>query len=272
MTYATIMVQAEPSPEGEPRLHLAADIANRFGASLIGIGVEVLYPIVMGGFGEVMVEAGEEAIEADLKAAKTAFRKISASVVKGTEWRSQRAFPESMIARNARAADLVVAAPSHGPDVGVFSRADPGELLMTCGRPILVAAPEVSSLDASSIVIGWKDTRETRRAVADALPFLRRARQILIVEVCEGRDEAAAQQNVADVAAWLGRHGISASMAVRPRSDESVADQLRYVAEVQEADLLVVGGYGHSRLKEWIFGGVTRAFLARPPGAVLLSR
>ena len=272
MTYATILVQSDPSPEGEPRLRLAADIANQFGAKLIGIGVEMLYPIVMGGFGEVMVTAGDDAVEEDLKKAETAFQAIAGTVAKGTEWHSQRDFPEAMIARHARAADLIVAAPSLGPDIGLFGRADPGELLMTCGRPILVAAPEVTSLDASSIVIGWKDTRETRRAVADALPFLRRARQILIVEVCEGGEEAGAQQGVADVAAWLGRHGISASTTVRPRADEPVADQLRYVAEVQEADLIVAGGYGHSRLKEWIFGGVTRSFLSKPPNAVLLSR
>lgn len=273
MTYAAILVHAEPGPEASARLRLAADIANTFDAVLIGVGAEIVYPITVGAFGETMVVASEEAVQSDLKAAEAAFRTAGQPVRKGVEWRVQSDFPETAMARHSRAADLVIAGPHQGMGVGFYAACNPGELLMHCGRPILVAPTGMDRLKASSVVIGWKDTRESRRAVSDALPFLKQASQVLLVGICEGeQDPNALKAELKDVAAALARHGVRASTAVRPRPSHGAAEDLMHVAEVQEADLMVIGGYGHSRLREWVFGGVTEAFLTKPDRAVLISR
>lgn len=273
MAYAAILVHAEPSEQAAPRLRLAADVANTFDAVLIGVGAEIVYPVAVGGFGETMVVAGQEAVEADLKAAEAAFKTAAQTVRKGSEWRGQSDFPEIAMARHSRAADLIIAGPHQGLGVGFYAACNPGELLMHCGRPILVAPAGMDRLKASSILIGWKDTRESRRAISDALPFLKQAAQVLIVGICEGeQDPAALKAELKDVSAALARHGVRASTAVRPRPPHGAAEDLMHVAEVQEADLMVIGGYGHSRLREWVFGGVTEAFLTKPDRAVLISR
>lgn len=272
MTYAAILVHAEAAPLAEPRLRLAAHIANTFEAHLIGIGAEIVYPVTVGIFGETMAVAGEDAVSADLKAAETAFEAAAAVVRKSHEWRVQTDFPESAIVRHARAADLIVVNPQAGLGLGVYSAASPGELLMQSGRPLLVAPAGMTSLDVASVVIGWKDTRESRRAVTDALPFLKRAKHVLLVGVCEsGQQESAVKADLADVATALARHGVRASAAVRPHPGRGVTDDLLHVTEVQKADLLVVGGYGHTRMREWVFGGVTKELLTNPSCAVLLS-
>jgi nucleotide-binding universal stress UspA family protein len=273
MTYAAVLVHAGATPEDKPRLTLAANVANDFDAVLIGVGAEVSYPVVIGGFGETMVEAGEQAVTADLKAAEAAFHQAAKAVRKGSEWRCERIFPEMAVARHSRAADLIVAGPHTTFDIGLYGSPTPGELLMQCGRPILLAPPKLTKLDAGSIVIGWKDTRETRRAVSDALPFLQKAAQVLLVGICEGdQDNASLKAELVDVASALGRHGVKALTAVRPKPGCGVADDLMHVAEVQEAGLLVIGGYGHSRLREWVFGGVTQEFLTNPTRPILVSR
>jgi nucleotide-binding universal stress UspA family protein len=272
MSYAAIMVHAEADPEAGPRLRLAASLANAFDAMLIGVGAETIYPVVVGAFGEVMIAAGQEAVQADLVAAEAAFRAAAGGVRKGIEWRVQRDMPDDTICRHARAADLIVAGPTPGIGVGFYGAADPGQLLMESGRPILVAPKTFTQAALSRVVIGWKDTREARRAVADAMPLLERAGEVLVVEVCEQADASSAHANVADVAAALARHGVRASTTVRPRVEGAVVDELLRVADFQEADLLVIGGYGHSRMREWVFGGVTRSLLGDPPIPVLMSR
>src|SRR5258706_1380951 len=129
---------------------------------------------------------------------------------------------------------------------------------MQTGRPLLVVPDACSWLDLRSVLIAWKDTAEARRAVADALPVLRKASDITIVEIVEElADRAAALSRVKDVATWLSRHGVSASEQVPEECGEAGA-QLERIASEVGAGVVVAGAYGHSRLREWILGGGTR--------------
>ncbi len=119
-------------------------------------------------------------------------------------------------------------------------------------------------------MIAWKDTRETRRAVLDALPLLQQAARVSIVEATGAEDMADARSHVADVAAWLGRHGVAASGQTVP-SDGGDAAQLDAFARDHGADLIVAGAYGHSRVREWALGGVTRSLLMHGSRCSLLS-
>jgi hypothetical protein len=123
----------------------------------------------------------QKQVAQDLKNAEIAFRRDAATAE--TEWRSIQDYPARALAREARAADLVVVS-SRG--LGGGGRcADPADVIMTAGKPVLLTPPREGHLRAQSIVIAWKDTREARRAVADAMPLLRRADAVIVLAVCE---------------------------------------------------------------------------------------
>jgi nucleotide-binding universal stress UspA family protein len=148
---------------------------------------------------------------------------------------------------------------------------DPGAVLLRAGRPILLVPPGVALLAGKRVAVAWKDTREARRAVADALPFLRTAETVVLVEFCEQGEEASAQHHLEDVKQFLLRHDVgTVSERVRPIDATATSSLLRLVQD-DAIDLVVAGGYGHTRLGEWIFGGVTRDLLTGSPVCCLLS-
>jgi nucleotide-binding universal stress UspA family protein len=134
-----------------------------------------------------------------------------------------------------------------------------------------VVPPEVDRLKLASVVVGWKDTREARRAVVDALPLLQKAKEVTVVEmIANDGDRAAASRRVADVAAWLGRHQVDASHMVPNHRGDAVEQLIRHASDI-EADIIVAGAYGHTRMREWIFGGVTRDLVTKSNRCSLLS-
>jgi nucleotide-binding universal stress UspA family protein len=120
-------------------------------------------------------------------------------------------------------------------------------------------------------VVAWKDTRECRRAVRDALPFLQRAKEVLLLGIGEDETETQARKILGDVAAYLARQGVVVAEEIWRRPRGPVATELLRFVRDENADLIVAGGYGHSRLGEWIFGGVTHELLADSPVCCLLS-
>ena len=144
--------------------------------------------------------------------------------------------------------------------------------LSKTGRPVLVVPPTVHTSPAGAgVVIGWAETREARRAVSDALPFLQRARHVSVAHVYAEGERESACRCVDDVVAFLDRHKIKAEAVVQPRTGTSTAKQLVAIAREKHAGLIVMGGYGHARLREWAFGGVTREMLKASPVCLLLS-
>jgi nucleotide-binding universal stress UspA family protein len=168
--------------------------------------------------------------------------------------------------REARAADLLIIGRRHSRD-----DADPGVIVLRAGRPVLLVPDTVATLPLRRVVVAWKDTRESRRAVRDALPFLQEAKEVVLVEVGEDESQSQAKKNLADVAAYLVRHRVIVAAEVWRRPRGPVAAELLHVVQEEKADLIVAGGYGHSRLGEWIFGGVTRELLSASPVCCLLS-
>jgi nucleotide-binding universal stress UspA family protein len=125
----------------------------------------------------------------------------------------------------------------------------------------LVVPPEAKDLKLNCAMVAWKESREARRAVSDALPLLRKAKEVVIAEAIEDEaDRTAAHGRLDDVASWLGRHGVAASGRVFhfPGGEDPLEKLWEY-----GADLLVAGAYGHARLREWVFGGFTHDLLRR---------
>jgi nucleotide-binding universal stress UspA family protein len=143
-----------------------------------------------------------------------------------------------------------------------------GDLLMRSGRPVLAVPAGIGALGERDIVIAWKSTREARRAVSDAMPLITRARNVHIVHVGEGNEPA--NDAVEDVRALLARHDVFAN-AKNLEHDGSAGEMLLAAARRTGADLIVAGGYGHTRLREWILGGVTQSILERSHIPCLMS-
>jgi nucleotide-binding universal stress UspA family protein len=121
------------------------------------------------------------------------------------------------------------------------------------------------------VVVAWKDTRECRRAVRDALPFLQQAKGVLLFAAGESEGRSQDKTHLSDVTRYLARHQVSVAEEVWRHARGPIATELLHFANNEKADLIVAGGYGHSRLGEWIFGGVTHELLAASPMCCMLS-
>ncbi len=147
----------------------------------------------------------------------------------------------------------------------------PSDLVIQAGRPLLVVPEACEWLDLRSVLVAWKDTVEARRAISDALPLLLKASEVTVAEIIEDEaDRAATVSRVGDVVAWLSRHGVQASARV-PEQRGDAATQLERLAADVGAGVVIAGAYGHSRLSEWILGGVTRRLVNPVNRCSLLS-
>ena len=200
MTYAAIMVYVEADATPEHRVRLAATLADKFNSRLIGLSaLGVPPPIVANG----MVLDEPTSIDIDLMRAKLAnkggwFNRIAGDDQRRIEWRSALDLPIEAVTREARSADLVVIGQMKATG-GAYRALDPGEAVLKMGRPTLVVPDGVSTLRAEHVVIGWKDTREARRAVYDALPLLQGATRVTIVGACKGDEEKTALRHLDDL-------------------------------------------------------------------------
>ncbi|MCC6889715.1 MAG: universal stress protein [Hyphomicrobiales bacterium] len=274
MTYSSLMVHLDLYHPNEARLRVAGDLAEQYGARLIGIASCQPQPMVYadGSFAQGLVDKLRAEAEEKLNSLEQRFRASYQDRVKETEWRSAFVSPVEFVAHEGRAADLVITGCDQGGGLtDPLWRLDPSELVMKLGRPMIVVPNQVTQLKLASVVVGWKDTREARRAVADALPLLKKAREVTVVEIVEDdEDRSAASRRVADVAAWLKMHRIDASHRV-PTLRGDAAQQLATQANEIGADLVVAGAYGHTRLREWIFGGVTSDLIRLAKTCAFLS-
>lgn len=149
-------------------------------------------------------------------------------------------------------------------------RVNIGALVVKAGRPILIVPQGISALPLRHVFVAWKDAREARRAVADALPLLELAGHTTVLEVTSEEDQEEAKVRVRDVGRWLEGHGFSAtSRAIGTQSGE--AGYLHAELLSEKCDLLIAGAYGRNRVGEWIFGGVTEDVLLDPDFCVLLA-
>ncbi|MGJ5034532.1 MULTISPECIES: universal stress protein [unclassified Bradyrhizobium] len=276
MTFATVMVSLALSQPNEARLQVAADLAARFDAGVIGVAAAEFAPPLYFTTGEQaqdLIEQGEAALRNRLAELEQQFRTAVGDRAASLSWRSAVDFPARYVLAQARAADILV---TGGVPPGVsdaFAVANPKDLVMQAGRPLLVVPDNVSSLDLGTVLVAWKETPEARRALTDALPLLAKASGVVVAEIPETASEYdACAARLADVVAWLGRHKIVASARVaEPGQGRNVAATLDAVAADVSAGLVVAGAYGHSRFRELVLGGVTEHLMTRSERCVLLS-
>jgi nucleotide-binding universal stress UspA family protein len=272
MAVATVMVYVDPSQQAEGQVRVARSIANKFDASIVGVSAFAVEPDLVAE-GVIIQETTSE----DIKRMKTAlaekerwFREVVALPKEKVEWRWNIEYPAMFLANEARSADLVVIKRKQDK-INPYHFIDPAEAVLRMGRPTILVPEQVHELHADQIVVGWKDTREARLAVHDALPFFSRASEVTIIEICASGQQDLALRRVRDVAKYLEAHGVKCQTNIRVHMAESDAHQLVRLAKEQGADLIVTGAYGHSRLGEWIFGGMTRSLLEQAPCCLMMS-
>lgn len=278
MDYKTILVHADGDPAADGRMELAMSVARMFKAAVFGVAAETWYPVaVLPEYGFVpsgVIEEIERGSRQRLDAAQRRFRALADEAELEALSATEVDFPGNALAWHARSADLIVASRIKPPyaDGRVVL---PSELVISAGLPVLVKADSASTITAEHVVIGWKNTRECRRALTEAMPFLKQASRVTLAQAVQESELEAARADLAAVAGRLLRHGVAAETEVVPGhggpGHGDVREALEALALRRGADLLVLGAYGHARWRETVFGGVTKGFLQRSALHVLFS-
>lgn len=259
MSYKSIIVNLAVDANPAPIVRVGIELAERFGAHLVGLAAADVPPLVATGDGMVyegeVMQIQRTEIEKRLAELRAEFEElVPASIT--SEWGQAVCSPTRFLSVSARAADLIVTSGVDGDNV--FRAVDIGSLALGAGRPVLVTAGNIEHIRAKTVLVAWKDTREARRAIADALPFLGKANEVVVATIDTNRDETS-RDSLDDVVVFLEHHGVKARTELI--AGEADGDRLLTFARSIHADLIVSGAYGHSRLREWAFGGVTRTLI-----------
>ncbi|MBD8892683.1 universal stress protein [Roseibium litorale] len=264
MNYNVLMVHLDIDDPSDQRIQIAWQMAEEFEADLIGFcACNTYMPAPVdgdGGFEAQFLVQQTDDINRHLTMLRDRFEQVTGDSERAT-WRGLVGDPTGLLTKHARAADLIVSGRlEEDLQSNDFRNVDTGSLVLSSGRPVLLAGGDKSSFSADRILIGWKNTREARRAVIDALPLLRRASDVLLASV-EASLNDEVKESIADVVRYLMKHGVKVRSEIL-LSSSHVGDTLLGTAHAMKADLIVAGGFGHSRLREWVFGGATRTLIA----------
>ncbi|MBU0582469.1 MAG: universal stress protein [Alphaproteobacteria bacterium] len=278
MTFKTILLVTGTEPANND-LKLAAGLCEEVGAHLSVLVLAMAAPPPVGAYGAVVSDswlqerqADEEQLDKRVEAVRSfvADRALSADV---TGQYVEMAAGASAVAERARYADLTLA----GPDLlatGTLKEKTIDGALFSSGKPLLlVPANSNATLKPKRIMVAWDARIEAARAVHEARPLIAAADDVhlaLVDPIADAYHQGA--EPGADAAAYLARHGAKITVDRLPSGGRSVVEVLRRHAIDTSAEMIVMGGYGHSRLREWIFGGVTKSILSDPPLPVLMAR
>lgn len=279
MSYKTVLVHLNDERRAARLLDFAVPFARAHDAHLIGLYVVPL-PVVLNEWPDLaiaeMLEAQRKAYRDEGKRVGELFRAKTSDLPRPSEWRlieSQYATAADALVQAARMADLVIA-PQADAKWHLTNTLDAAEAaIMESGRPVLVV-PNAGAAEPcpSHVTIAWNGKRESTRAAFDALPIIEKAGRADVVWVDPKPGSAAAGDiPCAELAVTFARHGIKAEARSLQAQDEGVSAALREDAKRSGSGLLVMGAYGHSRLREFVLGGATRNTMHAMTVPVLFS-
>ena len=285
----TILVPSLGTEADAAAFAAAAAVAGAFGAHIDAVHVrldpvEVAVGMTPDTSAATMIEGVVDQLERDAQQrqeqAHQAFAQFCArenlAIVAGAsaakdsasaEWHVEIGREPAWMARYGVAADLIVAARG-GPE-DATARTILETVLIETGRPLLIPVAGVApAIPPQRVAIAWKATPQAARAVASALPFLMQAGETVLLSIDEG--DAEDEDNADRIGRYLAAHGISAAaQRLKPGSAGGAATLL--AAARERADLLVMGGYGHGRVYEWVFSGFTKLALAEAQLPILIA-
>jgi nucleotide-binding universal stress UspA family protein len=279
MALRDILLHLDAAAPAAARLDLAAGLAQRSGAHLVGLyPLDVPIPLITGEMGGGIALAGlmetmrGEALAEAGRAEAMFHERMSRNGLSG-EWRLLEGTTAPLLAENGRYADLIILGQTDPDAPQPGGKALIEAALFETGRPVLVVPHAGAAGHAMRhALIAWNASREAARAVHDALPLLALADRVtvLVVEPGQAR-EGHGQGPGADIARHLARHGLKVEVQRAVSPDVSVGEVLLNTVAEHGVDLVVMGGYGHSRLREFMLGGATRTLLGQMTAPVLMA-
>jgi len=286
MALKDVLVLTDARRNIDTRLRLAAEIAGRDGGHLAGLYVLAPMPLFGGGMPFTGGEAELKTLEvqqskmreiglAEAARLETAFRTAVEGAGVAAEWRVVEGSLTETAVFHARHADLTVVG-QVDPDNSRFGTAQlPENVLLASGRPVLFVpyAGRFTTL-GRNVLLAWSATRESARAANDALPILKTAETVTVLWVNPGhgiKETGDEPPPTADIALHLARHGVKAEASFTVSAEVDVGNTILSRAADFGSDLIVMGGYGHSRTREFILGGVTRTILQHMTVPVMMS-
>jgi nucleotide-binding universal stress UspA family protein len=276
MTIRDLLVHIDQTQAAQMRLEAGLKLAERFGAHLTALYLAA-EPFMRSASG---FHLPADVVREHLRHTEAEAEPVFAAATRAAdqrgvelETRLETGSLDRLPAILARNADLVVVGEPRPEESGVDETALVEAAFMDTGRPALVV-PHVGAraLPPGRILVAWDGSREAARAVHDALPLLRQAEEVVILIVDAGKlGPRFGAQPGAGILTHLGRHGVTARVKAVESGGAAIAGLILVQAAEEKADLLVMGGYGHSRLREMILGGVTRHMLERMSVPVLFA-
>jgi len=260
-------------------LNLAADLCDEIGAHLAVLAVAIAAPPPVGEYAAIVSEDWLKERQADVTLLKKRVTAVSAFLAdRALSADVSSEYPEigwadERIGRRARYADITVVGPELLASETLKSKVIEG-VLFSSGKPLLIVPPGTRpTLKPKRVMVAWDARLESSRAVRESLDMLTGADEVRLVMVDPVEDEYHhGQEPGADAAAYLARHGVKVTVDRLPSANHAVADVLRQHAVDSSAELMVMGAYGHSRLRERIFGGATKSMLQDQSLPVLMAR
>jgi nucleotide-binding universal stress UspA family protein len=277
MPYKDILVHVDGSKSCKSRIELAVSVAKAQGAHLIGLFVAT-FPEVPEFVQSLMGQQVQDVQAQYLKEAENAAAKLWSETAGNSglsvEWRAVEGDPVEQLALHGRYADLVVVGQRDDSPQGDSMAVDiADELVFELGRPVMVV-PYVGNFGrvGERVMVAWNASRESTRAVGDSIPLLRDAKQVYVLAINpQGGQNGHGAVPSADIAQHLARHGVKAEAQHVFSDDVDVGNMLLSRAADENIDLIVMGCYGRSRLREMVLGGATRHILKHMTTPVIMS-
>ncbi len=283
MGFKDILVALDTARPARGRVELAAALAERFDAHLIGLyaALPADAPRPHGYFYycdrsllEPLYHQYQKKVEADGEATRRLFEEIASRRGLSAEWRTAVGYPSEITALHGRYVDLIVLGQPDPDDTqAVLFRPRPEEVVLAVGRPILVV-PYAGHWEeiGRHVLVGWDSRREATRAINDAMPLLAGAEVVTVLAVDPAGGPAGhGEIPGADIALHLARHGVEATIEATVSAGIGAGNALLSRASDLGADLLVMGAYGHSRVRELLLGGATRTVLESMTLPILMA-
>ena len=276
MGYKTILVHCDASRGTAGRLGIAVDLADRFAGHVVGLHVRQAFQAPAftdaGPAMDSLYRTYETTMRAEEAMATAAFRDAVGNQGISSEWRVADGYVDEILAAEARVADLVIvgqAEPDSPPTATPDDLAE--DIAMAAECPVLIV-PYIGAAKppGKTVMLCWNDSREAKHAAVGALPLLAAADKVIVL-IIDPRASRGREEPGADVAVWLARHGVKVTVQRDSAADSNVGGVILSRAADHDIDLIVMGIYGHSRMRERVLGGASRTLLASMTAPLLVA-
>jgi nucleotide-binding universal stress UspA family protein len=260
MSFKSLLVPVQPQSAREDALPRVVEFAEALGAELTGVcalaSAFVANPWIVSG--DIIQQLTDDQ-EVQFKAAEARFQAACKRLGGRAHWRIHHDYPNHAVNMEAAGADLILATIDKGPEASTVGLPT---LVLEAGLPIIALPAPAQPIAADTILVGWRNTADARRAVSAALPLLEKARTVMAVQIVQSQEADDAWAGLLALKNRLKLHGIMLEAELVFKEGDADSVVLLDAAGERRVDMIVLGGYGHARAREWVLGGMTHDLLA----------